>query len=422
MNSALQNGLLMNILLSACLGSLVGLIRQWRDQLAGDAPVDFGGMRTYTFWAILGCLGASASDKMGPGLLIALIVLVGTQQIVAMTKMPPTTQPGGTTFGAVLLTLLTGALVAWECRQAALLVAASTMVVLGIKQKLHQWTKALTPDDIRGAIQFVAITGVILPLVPDQAYGPFGAFNPFSTWLMVVLICGLGFAGYIAMRMLGAQAGITITGIAGGIASSTATTLAFSRRSKEEPELSDDYALAVILACTIMLLRILVVVSVINSSLALSVAPVFGFMAIPGLLYIAWCWLFRKPGGDGISTPHLHNPLSLSTAIKFALIYAVVAFCVKAVTQLKLQSGLLPISFISGLTDMDAIALLMANNNKEGSVLLNLASQCVIIGGVGNTFMKGGMALALGSPALRKRVALVLGTTALVGLASLWFY
>lgn len=414
-----QNTLLLNILLSACLGALVGLMRQWRDQSDKGGLVDFGGVRTYTFWAILGCLGAFGAERSSPLLLLLVIALVGVQQIVAMTRMPASTPPGGTTFGSVLLTLLTGALITWEYRQAALLVAAATMVILGLKQKLHAWTQAFTAEDIRGAMQFVAITGVILPLVPDKAYGPLLAFNPYSTWLMVVLICGLGFAGYIAMRLLGSQAGITITGIAGGIASSTATTLAFSRRSREDPSASVDYAQAVVLACTIMLGRIFIAVLVINRALALKVAPSLALMAVPGVAYIAWRWLFKKPGAE-VSTPNLNNPLSLSIAVKFALIYAVIAFLVKGITQLKLQGGMIPLSFVSGLTDMDAIALLMANSNGEGSVSLSLAAQCVAMGAVGNSVMKGGMAVSLGSPALRRHVAFVLGTTSLVGLVSLY--
>jgi uncharacterized membrane protein (DUF4010 family) len=412
--------ILLDIVISACLGALVGLIRQWSDQVRTEKPMDFGGVRTYTFWSILGCLGANGAERLGPSLFLVILLLVGAHQIVSMAKVETSTPPGGTTFASVLLTVLAGALVAWEQRQAALLITATTMVILGIKQTIHAWTRAFTTQDIRGTLQFVAITGVILPLVPDKAYGPFAAFNPYSTWLMVVFISGLGFAGYIAMRMLGAQAGITVTGIAGGIASSTATTLAFSRRSKEDPALSTDYALAVVLACTVMLARILVVVGVVNRDLALSVLPCFALMSLPGVAAIILRVLFRRSEAQDVATPTLHNPLSLGMAVKFALIYAAIAFLVRAVTQLDLHSGMLPLSFISGLTDMDAIALLMANSANDASVAPRLAAQAVVIAGVGNSLMKGGLAVAFGSPLLRLRVALVLGTTAAVGIASLW--
>lgn len=415
-----MNSLLPAIVLSACLGALVGLIRQWSDQVSHGGEADFGGVRTYTFWAMLGCLGAAGSEKLGLALLAVVMALVGAQQIVAMTRMPATSHPGGTTFASVLLTLFAGALVFWGQRQAALLVAATTMVIIGMKQTLHAWTRAFTTEDIRGTMQFVAITGVMLPLVPDAAYGPFNAFNPYATWLMVVLISGLGFVGYIMMRLLGARAGTTITGLVGGVASSTATTLAFSRRSKDDPALSASCALAVVLACTVMLARIVVVVGVLNRELALTLLPAFALMALPGLVFTAWVWRFRRPEENTVATPRLSNPLSLGVAIKFGLIYAAVAFLVKAATSLDWSAGLLPLSFVSGLTDVDAITLLMANHRTDGTVTATVAAQAVILAAIANSLLKGALALSLGSPALRRQVALVLGTTAAIGVASLW--
>jgi uncharacterized membrane protein (DUF4010 family) len=261
---------------------------------------------------------------------------------------------------------------------------------------------------------------VVMPLVPDRNFGPFAAFNPYSTWLMVVLISGMGFAGYLMMRLLGAKAGIAITGFVGGLASSTATALAFSRRSREEIALSASCALAVVVACTIMLARVVVVISVLNRGLAVALIVPFVIMAIPGTLFALWIWLFRRPTEKDVETPRLHNPLSLGIAIKFAAIYAVIAFLVKAVTSLQWHGSLLPLSFLSGLTDVDAIALLMANDQAAGTVDLGLAARAVILAAMGNSVTKAGIALALGSPALRRPVALVLALTILLGGASLW--
>jgi uncharacterized membrane protein (DUF4010 family) len=143
-------------------------------------------------------------------------------------------------------------------------------------------------------------------------------------------------------------------------------------------------------------------------------------MALPGLGFALWAWLFHRPADNDVATPHLLNPLSLSIAIKFGIIYAVVAFLVKAATHFELRGGLLPLSFLSGLTDMDAISLLMANSRNDASVAPVLATQSVILAVVGNSVLKGGFALALGSPALRRQVAVVLGLTILVGVGSLW--
>jgi uncharacterized membrane protein (DUF4010 family) len=396
---------------------LVGLIRQWRDQTATpEGNADFGGVRTFALWAMLGCISAFLNETLVPLLLTVTFLLVGAHQVVAMAKMPSESRPGGTTFASALLTVLVGALVFWNQRQAAVLIAATTVVLLGVKQPLHAWTKRFTADDIRATLQFVAITGVILPLVPNRSFGPYDAFNPYTTWLLVVLISGLGFLGYIAMRSLGARAGIVATALFGGLASSTATTLAFSRRSKEDPLLSEHYALAVIVSSSVMLARVAVAVSVLNFELALTLVSPFALMVLPGVIYGGWLWFRRQPGKGEVSTPQISNPLSLKTAIKFALLYAVIGFLVKVLSsQNLLHSSLLPLSFLSGLTDMDAISLSMAGSRTAGSVPLRLATQAIIIAAVANSLLKAGLAVCLGSPVLRKQVAVVLGLTALTG-------
>lgn len=411
--------LLVSLVVSACLGALVGLIRQWSDQASPDGEVDLGGVRTYTFWAMLGCLGAFGAKTLTPWLLVVTVGLVGAHQIVAMAKSAATRRPGGTTFASALLTLFVGALIFWEQRQVAVVVAATTMVMLGIKQRLHTLTRTFTADDIRATLQFVAITGVMLPLVPDTDYGPFGGFNPYSTWLMVVLISGVGFAGYIAVRIIGEGAGTLLTSFLGGIASSTATTLAFSRRSREQPAESDVDALAVVIACSVMLPRVIATVAVFDRNLAGALVLPFAAMAVPGALYGLWFWLMHRRDAPAVS-PALHNPLNLFTAIKFALIYAVIAFLVKAVDHLGNTAGLLPLSFVSGLTDMDAISLSMARNRDTTAVAVPLAAQAIVLAAVANSLLKAGLAISLGSPALRHRVATVLGFTAAAGVAGLW--
>lgn len=408
------------IFASAGLGALIGLIRQWSEQTAHGGKTDFGGVRTHTFWAILGCLGAVASREFIPLALPIVIVVVAAHLLVAHVRHGDAASPGSTSFAASLLTLFVGALVAWNHTQTAVVVAALTMVLLGLKQTIHDWTRGFTPADIRGTLQFVAITGVILPLVPNRSFGPFDGFNPFSTWMMVVLISGLGFTGYIAMRIFGTRAGILVTSLFGGLASSTASTLAFSRRSREAPELSLEYAFAVVVACTVMLPRIAIIIFLLSPALALRIAPAFGLMMIPALLYSVWQgWVARRAEKGTVASPAMSNPLSLITAIKFAMLYAVIAFLVKAATQLDWQAGLLPLSFVSGLTDMDAISLSMATNTRSETVPLDLAARAVILAGVANSLLKAALAAGLGSPLLRRRAGGVLLATALVGVAAL---
>jgi uncharacterized membrane protein (DUF4010 family) len=404
---------------SAGLGALIGLIRQWSEQTEhGDKP-DFGGVRTHTLWAILGCLGAVASREFTSLALPVTVTVVAAHLVVASARHGEAGSPGSTSFAASLITLFIGALVAWNHTQTAVVVAALTMVVLGIKQPLHDWTRAFNPADIRGTLQFVAITGVILPLVPDKAFGPFDGFNPFSTWMMVVLISGLGFGGYLAMRLLGSRAGILVTSFLGGLASSTALTLSFAKCSKAQPRLSFEYAFAVIIASTVMLPRVVVLVGVVNPQLAWKLVPAFLVTALPAGLYALWYSFQKRTRHKLNEPPSLKNPLGLFTAIKFAVLYAAVAFLVKAATALDWQSGVLPLSFVSGLTDTIAISLSMADGQKAGELDMSLAAKAVIVATAANSLLKAALAVGLGSPSLKIQVALVLGLTAATGAATL---
>lgn len=410
------------LVVSACLGALVGLIRQWSEQKEKHAEAGFSGVRTFTLWALLGCIAAYLSQHYSAAILPVAMVLVGAQLMLLLRRDSNAPhQPGSTTFAAALLTCLVGALVNWGHQQLAVLTAAITIVTLGSKQPLHAWTQKFTSEDIRCALQFIAVTGVILPLVPNEAMGPYDAFNPYSTWMMVVLISGLGFGGYIMMRFLGAEAGIILTGLVGGLASSTATTLAFSRRSKDEPELSRNYALSVILACTVMLPRIAVIIAALNPALMRGILLPFAAMALPGAVYSVWTAFSLRHERTAVAPPRLSNPLGLGIAIKFGLIYAIVAFLVKAATALKLTASLLPLSFVSGLTDLDAIALLMANNLNDNTVILHLATQCVVAGAIANSLTKAVFAMSFGSALLRRHVAIVLGLTMAMGVIAMLF-
>ena len=170
-----------------------------------------------------------------------------------------------------------------------------------------------------------------------------------------------------------------------------------------------------------MLPRVVIVVFLLSPSLALRIWPAFAAMAVPALVYTVWhLWFAPRSDKTTVASPAMSNPLSLVTAIKFALLYAIIAFLVKAATALELQSGLLPLSFISGLTDVDAISLSMANNLRSATVTLELASSAVVIAAVANSLLKAVLAASLGSPLLRLRAGSVLVATALVGAAAMF--
>lgn len=404
-----------SLLLSACLGALIGLIRQWERQQDRTPETEFAGLRTFTVFAMLGWVAAFGSGRFVPWAFSVTLGVLGLLLAAGHLGRPGDRAGGYTTSGAALLTFFTGALVQWGERQSAVLLAALTLILIGLKQPIHQWTRQFTMQDVRSVLQFVAITGVILPLVPNRTFGPYGAFNPWSTWMMVVLISGMGFLGYILSRLLGNQAGIALTGLVGGLASSTATTLTFSRRSREDPGLSANCALAILLACNVMLARVVVVIVAVSPGLARSIVLPLGIMALPGVAYAVWMWSRGRHQAENVTAPVVSNPLQLSVAIKFAVLYAGVKFLVKAATELKSSGSILAISGIAGTTDVDAVTLSMADGFREGVMESSLATAAVVVACISNTLAKAGIAMVLGSSQLRRLVAVVLGATALAG-------
>ncbi len=411
--------ILQALIVSASLGALIGTIRQWGKQHEEQSADGFAGVRTFTLWALLGTSSAAISARFVPAAFVATLLLIGGQLILRGVFGRVDFKIGFTTTAASLLTFLMGGLVYWGETQAAVVLSAGTMLLLGFKQPIHAWTRKFTEADIRSTLQFVAITGVILPLVPNRSFGPYDAFNPFAMWLMVVLISGLGFVGYLLMRIMGAGTGIALTGLVGGLASSTATTLTFSRRSREDPAASSGYVLAVVLASTVMLARVAAVALALQPMLFAVVWPALLLMALPGIFYAAWVLLIRRSQMKLIAAPELKNPLSLVTAIKFAAIYAVVTLVVRAVAEEEISRGMLAVSFFSGLTDMDAITLSTIDSTKTGGLVASLGARLIIVAAIANTLAKAAIVLLLGSTTMRRSGALIFGLTLGAGLLAL---
>jgi uncharacterized membrane protein (DUF4010 family) len=233
---------------------------------------------------------------------------------------------------------------------------------------------------------------------------------------MVVIVSGLGFAGYVAVRWFGSTRGIALTGLAGGLASSTATTLGMSKMSRERPELAEDCTLALIIACTIMLWRVEVLVLAISPPLAQALFIDFFLMSLPGAVFAGWR-LWRGTASAAAATVY-RNPLSLRVALQFGALYAVVVFVVKIAALKFGGAGLLVASFISGLTDLDAIALSLSNLLRDGHLPVTLAMQGILLAAVANSLLKATLAASLGDRVLRRTTLLVLGLTAAIGVAA----
>lgn len=414
--------LLKALLVSASLGGLLGLERQWSGQRDNPKADTIAGTRTFALWGSLGTLCAWFAREHHAGFFLAGFVAMVVLVSLFLFRRAQHDRDIGLTTGAVgLATYLLGGLVFYGEVKTAVVVAVSLVVLLASKDWLHRLSGKFSRQDVYQALQFAAVTGIVLPLVPDQPYGPYGAFNPFNIWLMVVLVSGLGFAGYVAVRIFGEDRGLAMTGLLGGLASSTATTLAMSRQSRVRPETGRLCALAVVLACTVMLLRVAVLLGAVSPSLLTETAPWLLLVAAPGLVFAAWSWRhFHARAGTVTGPAEVRNPLSLRIAIQFAILYALIVLLVRWAQSGFGGAGLYTASFFSGLTDLDAISLSISQLQRDGGVGTDTAARAVLIAAGANSLLKAGMAVSLGSAEMRRPVTLVLGATVIVAGLAAW--
>ena len=392
-----------SLVVSISIGALIGLIRQWSDAHEGKAVESSAGLRTFSLWSLMGFLSAYVHEEHAAFFFPVSFATFGIFLIAANAMDHEEHKGIGlTSYAAAVLTFFVGALVFWNRLEVAFAIAVAIGILVAAKPFIHRWTHNLTNEDILSLLQFLAVTGLILPLVPDKGFGPLNAFNPYNIWLMVVLISGLGFVGYVAIRLLGPRAGIIVTGFAGGLASSTATTLALARNSRDTPEIASTLAIGIVIASTVMIGRVMVIILALNQELFINLLLPMIIMSVPTSVFLLWRMVLApRKGEEEVNLPELKNPLSLKLAIKFALLYGVIAFLIKWVSEKGSDAGFYPVAFLSGLTDMDAIALSLTNAEKSGNVTLQMATGGVIIGALANTFFKTALGVWLGDKRLR---------------------
>jgi uncharacterized membrane protein (DUF4010 family) len=332
---------------------------------------------------------------------------------------------------AFLLSFLLGVLAltsgVMEPHQKVIAVASVAVVatfLLSAKPTLHPLVKRISTEDVTGTIKFLLIAVVVLPLLPDQAYGPFAVLNPFQVGRLMVLISGLSFAGYLAIRLFGAQRGLGLTGALGGLVSSTAVTLSMARRAKDHPEIADSAALAVMLASTVMFVRVIVIVLVVNPSLGGDVAFPSGFAALGGLGVCLWLWLQSRREKVRAEELALSNPFELSAALQFALLFAAILVGSKAASVYLGTLGTYAAGILAGTTDVDAITLSMSKLAPPAGVVSHrVAATTIFLATASNTVVKGIMAAAYGGWPFGRRVLtaqLAMLAAGAVGAAAAW--
>jgi uncharacterized membrane protein (DUF4010 family) len=390
------------------LGLLVGLQRESQDSA-------LAGVRTFPLITVLGTLAAWLAQAFGgwalgaAWLALAAVIFVGKRA----EMRDPEAGPGLTTEVAMLLMFGVGAYLTVGDWAVAVAIGGGAAVLLQFKGQLHGIVDRLGEQDLKAIMQFALISLVILPVLPDRAYGPYQVLNPRNIWLMVVLIVGLSLSAYIVYKFFGERAGVVLGGALGGAISSTATTVSYARRTAGAPEHSRAAAVVIIIASAISLVRIGVLVVTVAPSLLRAAAPPLGLL-LAALAVGALALWWRGRGKDG-ELPPPGNPSELKSALLFALLYALVLLGVAFARDKFGNSGLYVVAGISGLTDVDAITLSTARLVGESRLGADAAWRLIVLAALANLVFKAGVVAALGHRELLKRVVIFFGATLAIG-------
>jgi uncharacterized membrane protein (DUF4010 family) len=398
------------------IGALIGIEREKR-KMEEDAGL--GGIRTFILLAMAGAASAWISSQLGAPWIFVATLLLASGFVMAgyvLTVRSGVAEPGLTTEVGALVTVLLGGLVMFGWPGLAVGLGIITAAVLAFKAPLHGLVKKVGEEDLYAALTLLIATFIILPVLPNRDLDPLHALNPRQLWMLVILIAALSEVGYIAVRALGEARGTAITGFFGGLVSSTAVTLSFARKSKEQGAQPDALAAGILLAWLVMVLRILVLVVAVHR-------PLLGYVTLPigvigGVTLAASVFYLRGSAGrkatDGVP---LRNPFSLTAAVRFALFFAVILLLVAAVQKYMPPQGVYLVAGLAGLTDVDAITLSMARMARDGGGE-ELAARAVTIAAVTNTAIKGGMVVMLGSRDLARRLVPAAVIILVLGLAT----
>ena len=383
----------------------------------------FAGVRTFGLISLAGYTAALISSQLSSALpFIGIIIVFGALMALNYSADLSLGKPGLTTEAAVLIVFGIGAMCYWDLILLASAIGVCVTVLLSLKAQFRAFTSAITKQDVYATLTFAVISLVVLPVLPNRTFDiipPFDILNPYKIWLMVVFTSGISFLGYIMIKAIGVSRGIALTGLLGGLASSTAVTLSFSQRSKTNKELARPFSLALIVAWTVMFFRVLIIVFTLHTALAQRLLLPIGMMAVGAVAYSVFLFISQRGG----STEDLEfvNPFELGPALKLGAMFAVILVVARAAQLGFGNVGVYVSSFVSGLLDVDAITFTMIDLVSGSTQLdVGVGTRAIVIAVFANTLFKGGFALANGSKQLRKALLpgllliLVVGAVAII--------
>jgi len=378
------------------IGLLIGMERE-------RLPDSAAGLRTFSLVAMLGCLFAMLSENGGGSWLLAVGLVVIAMVMVASNFSSVTEEKyrGFTSEAAIIVTYGLGAAVWFGHSSLAVMLAIATTILLYLKAELKDISERMTTKDINSILQFAVLSLVILPILPSADFGPYDAINPRQVWWMVVLISGLALTGYLALRIIGARHGAALIGIFGGLASSTATTMMFSRHAAKHENLVQMSAIVILIANVMVMIRLGIIASLVAPSLISSIATVFLCGILPGVAMIAYHWKMLSAAGE-LPMPEIKNPTELKIALSFGLLYGVVLLASAWLQDIAGNSGLYIVALVSGLTDADASVLSTLRMFNLDRVVFHDAVTAVALALIANLIFKISLVVSIGGRSLAR--------------------
>lgn len=414
---------LLRLGLALALGLLIGLERGWEVRGAEEGK-RIAGIRTFGVIGLLGAAIAGLTDIFGGLILGAAFLTLGALLIAAYLRQAKVSEDVGiTTLAAALMTFSLGALAGLGFLTEASIAAVVLTLLLGAKTELHRFLARIERQELFATIRLLLISVVVLPILPDAGYGPWGVLNPFKLWLMVVLIAGISYVGYVSVMMIGDRKGILVTALLGGLVSSTAVSLNLGRLGKEQPDRHHLLAAGIVGASTMMFPRMLIVSSLISPSLGWSLLAPLAAATAAGLAASVWYARRPYPKGEQGGERHLapRNPLDLKAATQFGLLLAVIMVLARAVQDWIGEIGLYILAALSGITDVDAIVLSLATMTSTGEATVRVAAVAVLIAAFANSVAKPALVAIIGAPGLAVRVFAPLFAAIVLAAIASWF-
>ncbi|NBC47285.1 MAG: DUF4010 domain-containing protein [Gammaproteobacteria bacterium] len=413
-----EQRILLDLAVAFAIGLLFGLERGWHGhgaQQPGETKKP-AGVRTFGLIGLLGGAGGVIAQTLSPlvlGLMFVALAAIAVGSFLFHVR--ETGETGSTTLVAELLAFALAALSTLGHQAEAASAAVVSTLLLGFKPQLHRWLARIDQAELQATLKLLLITVVLLPVLPDRGYGPAEALNPYELWSLVVLIAAISYVGYFAVKMLGANAGIALTGLLAGLASSTALTLQLARIGRAQRERANLLTAGILIANTTLFPRVLVIIALLKPALALALTPPLIGMTLLTLLPTALFWLRRGAQLDA-NALQVSNPLALGQALRFGLLLAAVMLVARISANLFGSAGLLGVAAISGIADLNAITLSVARMDPTAlgertaviAILLALAT---------NALFKTSLCGLIAGPRLAWRVGLPLLAALTAGFA-----